>query len=387
VDAALSYRKEVHEDDLADASTHCSSSVAAEDSDHEAEIKVTLSPAWLGLLKPGSHRVVDFFLGLMQSDVSEAQADRFVKKVLDWGSAYPKVAQRLRQNRNIVKSEVMRKRLASVMEGCKARSAEEVSEHLLKHYQHPLSKDDVKFVKTLGTGSVAQVVLFKINGQEKVMKMTWLEDKAKFEHEFDLFEWWLSAGDTLKMMLGTQVEQFLFFLKVVLSKKQEILNEFDLTQEAEATVEGSALLEQCWQELRLAVTHATDEGDCQVLSKHIRVPAVHSHSARLLEQERAGGESLEELAKTQNNACYVASQVYCEILVPLLGYMLMQRGMTHADAHLGNLRYDASSKTFWVIDWGAVVRLDEHRREALRRLVVELDLMESFDLSQSGSLE
>lgn len=376
ISAKLQVSKTKKTEDI-ETSTDCGSSDDMEESEQENSV-LQRCPRWVELVKPGSTRIVDFFLGLMQSEVSQDQADQFVEEILQWGGVFPKLAQRLRQNKNVVKSKVMRDRLSSVMEGCKSRTREEVCQHLLQYYQPPLKKEDVNFVKTLGTGSVAQVVLFTIHGQDKVMKMTWLEDKARFERDFDLFSWWLSAGDTLRMVLDHRVEDFLLFIRIALSKKHEILNEFDLTREANATTEGASLLEESWKELQLAVTKVGSQGDCGVLRKQIRVPAVKLHSPMLLEQEHARGDSLQHLLKSQNRACYAAHQIYCEVFVPLTGYMLMHKGMTHGDAHFGNLRYDHDNGTFWVIDWGAVVRLDAHRRQGLRRLVTELHLCEAF---------
>merc|ERR1719506_932446 len=80
---------------------------------------------------------------------------------------------------------------------------------------------------------------------------------------------------------------------------------------------------------------------------------------------------------------YDAAVAYAEWFLPLLGHMLLRHGFAHADAHSGNLRYDAKTKTFWIIDWGAIVRFDEERRQALCDLVNELSIGETSSLDVS----
>jgi len=220
----------------------------------------------------------------------------------------------------------------------------------------------------------------------------------------------------------------------VLTKEDDIVNEFDITREFEATKEGAEHVNACEEYILPAY-------EARSLPFTLRVPHVVNHGHYVLEQGFAGGQSLEELQTaaanssatlmqqlrqlSQENASTVegllrqlavvataapvaaaeglsksdaamdlkvaasAAEAYTQGFLPVLGCMLMSRGKAHADAHSGNLRYDMQTNELWVIDWGAIVELDSQQRAGLRSLVTELARGElrSVDVTASMNAE
>lgn len=333
------------------------------------------APRWLELLKARSTCCLDFFQGVQREEMTEAEADLFVEDVLRWGAAYPKLAQRLRYNKDIVRCELLREKLGSFMENCATREEEAVVAHIVNNHCESLGPGDVKVIKNLGTGSIAQVTLVNIRDSptDSVLKMTWDEDEARFKADFAVFAWFRSMERLFPLIAG-DADKFKLYLATVLAKEDAILSEFDLQQEAEATEQGKLVVEKACRGLVLGE---------RIQKAEIRVPGVKVHSKNLLEQEFAGGESLVQLWKSPGSYTKEATLLYLELVVPVLGRMLFNEGMTHADAHSGNLRYDGEKGIFWIIDWGAVVRMDTAKRKQLRQLVVELGLGEVVPLDAS----
>eukprot|EP00931_Biecheleriopsis_adriatica_P063398 TRINITY_DN38387_c0_g1_i1.p1 TRINITY_DN38387_c0_g1~~TRINITY_DN38387_c0_g1_i1.p1 ORF type:complete len:1234 (-),score=282.91 TRINITY_DN38387_c0_g1_i1:19-3720(-) len=339
------------------------------------------APAWLEWVKARSSHCLNFFLGVQCEDMTKEQAEVFVQEILEWGAAYPKIAQRIRYNKEIVQCELLREKLGAVMENCKSRGEESIVAHVLKNHRPALQEGDVTFVKNLGTGSIAQVALVNIRGSsgDSVMKMTWDEDEANFSADFDVFEWFRSKPQMLSWVMGDRADKFKMFLTTVLAKRDEIMGEFDLTQEAELTVEGKQVLDKVYNQLVFGE---------RLQKTKLKVPNVRAHGKNMLEQEFASGMSLAELWQQPCLATKPATFIYVELVAPILGRMLFTEGFAHADAHSGNLRYDDATGIFWVIDWGAVVRLDERKRRSLQQLVVELGLEEaaSLDIAKATAL-
>lgn len=333
------------------------------------------APRWFELLKARSTCCLDFFQGIQREEMTEVEADLFVEDVLRWGAAFPKLAQRLRYNKDIVRCELLREKLGSFMENCASREEEAVVAHIVHNHCESLCPEDVKIIKNLGTGSIAQVTLVNIRNSptDSVLKMTWDEDKARFKTDFAVFAWFRSMERLLPLIAG-DTDKFKLYLTTVLAKEDEILSEFDLQQEAQATEQGKMVLEKACRGLVLGE---------RIQKAEMRVPGVKVHSKSLLEQEFAGGESLAQLWKSPSSYTKEATMLYLELVVPVLGRMLFNEGMTHADAHSGNLRYDGEKGIFWIIDWGAVVRLDAAKRKQLQQLVIELGLGEVVPLDAS----
>eukprot|EP00930_Biecheleria_cincta_P048533 TRINITY_DN33819_c0_g1_i1.p1 TRINITY_DN33819_c0_g1~~TRINITY_DN33819_c0_g1_i1.p1 ORF type:complete len:747 (-),score=140.12 TRINITY_DN33819_c0_g1_i1:83-2323(-) len=381
--------------------------------------------------------VREFFDGLQMGE--DGPAEEFVEKVIKWRGAYPKLAQRLRTDKAIVRSMALRDALGRVMEDNAPRGGSELVDHLLRHLSgENLSRPDIDYDKTLGTGSIAQVALFRIKGRRRLMKMTWPEDEMHYANDFLTFKRWQAiayAGSkftwAMSDLKGVKLEQFRVFLQAVLAKESDILNEFDLMREFEATKEGAELVRACENETLPAY-------EAWRVPFKIRVPDVVSHGRHLLEQGFVGGRSLEQLKKqaadsskplieTQSNrndsttmrlmeqltapgdslenlqaamstvggpqaatdlkAAISATKVYLQGFLPRLGCMLMSKGKAHADAHGGNLFYDVRTKTFWIIDWGAMVELDNTQRVGLRNLLTELARGELSILDEELSKE
>merc|ERR1719203_541913 len=86
----------------------------------------------------------------------------------------------------------------------------------------------------------------------------------------------------------------------------------------------------------------------------------------------AGGESLHKLLSSGPRACQEAVKVLLGSAIPLIGWLLLCKSssdLAHVDPHPGNFRWDASSRTLWVLDWGSHVTLPAERRYALCLLI------------------
>jgi len=345
------------------------------DSAPQNEYRWPDAPQWLDLVKARSARCINFFLRLQLESVSEEEAEALTAEIISWGGVYPKLAQRLRNDKAIIRSETLRKKLARVMESCKSREEGSVISHILENYSQALQAGDVEFVKNLGTGSVAQVSLVNIKNAPSnvVMKMTWPEDEASFKADFEVFEW-LRSKWFLPWVLGDRTDVFATFLTTVLTKKDEILNEFDLSQEAVSSQEGKEVVARVCEDLMLGK---------RLQGTQIKVPDVKAHSKRLLQQEYATGDSLVKLWQSPGPTTRKATFLYLEMFVPILGRLLFNEGIAHADAHSGNLIYDDAEGIFWIIDWGAVVRLGPEDRHWLQQLVIEFGIGEALPLDSN----
>jgi len=123
-------------------------------------------------------------------------------------------------------------------------------DHLLKHLgAENLSRQEVVFEQTLGTGSIAQVALFRIRGAQRLMKMTWPEDEEHYSHDFRTFKRWqrISWGGSkftwaMSDLRGEKLEKFRVFIQAVITKERDIFNEFDMAREFGLQKKGLNLL-------------------------------------------------------------------------------------------------------------------------------------------------
>merc|ERR1719221_584733 len=67
-----------------------------------------------------------------------------------------------------------------------------------------------------------------------------------------------------------------------------------------------------------------------------------------------------------------AAQVLIGFAVPFIGWLLLCKStshIAHVDPHPGNFRWDAHSRTLWVLDWGSNITIGAERRHALCLLI------------------
>mmetsp|Transcript_16359 Transcript_16359/g.29472 ORF Transcript_16359/g.29472 Transcript_16359/m.29472 type:complete len:280 (-) Transcript_16359:58-897(-) len=86
----------------------------------------------------------------------------------------------------------------------------------------------------------------------------------------------------------------------------------------------------------------------------------------------AGGVSLHRLMCGGGGEQQEAAQVLTGLAVPFIGWLLLCKSsshLAHVDPHPGNFRWDAGSRTLWVLDWGSNVTLSNERRHALCLLI------------------
>eukprot|EP00746_Dinoflagellata_sp_MGD_P128842 gnl/MRDRNA2_/MRDRNA2_63126_c0_seq1.p1 gnl/MRDRNA2_/MRDRNA2_63126_c0~~gnl/MRDRNA2_/MRDRNA2_63126_c0_seq1.p1 ORF type:complete len:834 (+),score=161.57 gnl/MRDRNA2_/MRDRNA2_63126_c0_seq1:102-2603(+) len=333
--------------------------------------------------------IKSFFRGLQLPEGTDPEeVSQFLKKIQEMGGLYPKLAQRLRTDKEVVKSEAVREALGATLEDNSAKTPERVIEKIAKHMK--IKKEHITLVKTLGTGSIATVVLAEIQDAEDsnkrtqhVMKLTFTRDLETFKDHFGNFEHTQTLVNnkltrSFAGLKNDEMASFKIFLAAVLAKKEDIMGEFDMQAEFDLTTAAADLVEKCHNILKPAYHAAPDF--------NIRVPKVKLHGKRLLEQEMATGSSMAQIKKNtaQNQKIGMEldamtdeakgmSKAYKQGFVPIMGCMLMHGGMTHADAHGGNLIYDHGSKTLWAIDWGAVVEFpNPAQREQLTMLVKNL---------------
>merc|ERR1712232_1392981 len=189
-------------------------------------------------------KIFSFFEGMSSNHTLGAHT--FVEQILAYGGLYPKLAQRLRSDKSIVVCEQLRHALGRVMQNCASRGEQDVVQLLLEQGVVHSDTQNVKYLKTLGTGSIAQTVLLDIDGTQRVMKMTWPSDERRFESDFEDFQVLrdrLEYGNDLVYILP-RISQLSMFLEIVLSKCKEILDEFDLGAECENTRHGKMLFEK-----------------------------------------------------------------------------------------------------------------------------------------------
>jgi len=88
---------------------------------------------------------------------------------------------------------------------------------------------------------------------------------------------------------------------------------------------------------------------------------------------RAGGQSIHQLLTgSDQERQREAAAALLMVAVPFFGWLLLCKStahIAHVDPHAGNFRWDPTSHTLWVLDWGSHVILTDERRQALCLLV------------------
>lgn len=120
--------------------------------------------------------------------------------------------------------------------------------------------------------------------------------------------------------------------------------------------------------LRLRSNRAADVG--------VRVPIVHPtlSSRRLLVMDEVVGRSISSI-EALDAAPVSRAEVARRLLASFLG-QIMQDGYYHADPHPGNVLIDADG-VLWLLDFGAVGRIDPVSREALQAIAVGFSLRDA----------
>jgi ubiquinone biosynthesis protein len=116
---------------------------------------------------------------------------------------------------------------------------------------------------------------------------------------------------------------------------------------------------------KLRETRSADPG--------IEIPAVHTtlSSGRLLVMDEVVGRSISDTAAVDASPVS-RHELARRLLASFLGQML-EDGYYHADPHPGNVLIDAEG-TLWLLDFGAVDRLDPVTREALMNIAIGFTL-------------
>jgi ubiquinone biosynthesis protein len=125
---------------------------------------------------------------------------------------------------------------------------------------------------------------------------------------------------------------------------------------------------------RLRASRAADTG--------IAIPAVHPtlSSGRLLVMDEVVGRSISDAAAV-DAAPIPRAELAQRLLASLLGQIL-EDGYYHADPHPGNVLID-SEGTLWLLDFGAVGRIDPVTREALMGIAIGFTLRDGSVIARA----
>jgi ubiquinone biosynthesis protein len=125
---------------------------------------------------------------------------------------------------------------------------------------------------------------------------------------------------------------------------------------------------------RLRESRAGDTG--------VEIPAVHPtlSSERLLVMDEIVGRSVSDTAAV--DAVPVAREELARRLLTSFLGQILQDGYYHADPHPGNVMIDAEG-TLWLLDFGAVGRIDPVTREALQGMAIGLSLRDGSVIARA----
>lgn len=125
---------------------------------------------------------------------------------------------------------------------------------------------------------------------------------------------------------------------------------------------------------RLRESRAGDTG--------VEIPAVHPtlSSERLLVMDEIVGRSISDTAAV--DAVPVAREELARRLLASFLGQILQDGYYHADPHPGNVMIDAEG-TLWLLDFGAVGRIDPVTREALQGMAIGLSLRDGSVIARA----
>jgi len=126
--------------------------------------------------------------------------------------------------------------------------------------------------------------------------------------------------------------------------------------------------------IRLRESRAGDTG--------VEIPAVHTtlSSDRLLVMDEIVGRSVSDSVAV-DAAPVERPELARRLFASFLGQVL-QDGYYHADPHPGNVMIDAAG-TLWLLDFGAVGRIDPITREALQGMAIGLSLRDASVIARA----
>lgn len=306
------------------------------------------------------------------------------------GGYFPKFAQVLSVRADLIHDREVLEQLGRCLEDMPARPTEAVHAHLRNIGW------DQQIVNGVGTalnaGTVAQVnQLTMPDGTSAVVKVTWPDTRRQMETDFKLFSHARQILGALK--LDDAPAQAVAAIFAAVGKSEgAVLAEFDLVREARALQTAQDL---CTGEWDAAFRHWC-AGMARVLPglpglpPHLQVlvmvfinhlqtagqkvcvpeplPGLSAHEA--LAMSLAGGESMHKLLHGSSGDAgrQEAAGAFLVLAVPFIGWLLFCKSSTHlahVDPHPGNFRWDSTSQTLWVLDWGSHVVISHEKRRAL----------------------
>lgn len=317
--------------------------------------------------------------------------DFFPRWILRAGGYFPKFAQVLSVRADLIHNPEVLEQLGRCNENMPAQPPQAAKQHLLSLGWDSRICDGVG--GNLNAGSVAQVnELMMPDGTTVVVKIAWPDTRRKMETDFRLF---VHARRILSVLRlddeGSNIVAAIF--SVVGKNEENVLREFDM--EAEACVLDMAgtlcarhgewdSAYQVWlaqaetslasapplmSMFALTFVHQMRSSEWRVqVPEPVRTCVNYSAFA----MSRAGGQSLHALLAGDANEQRTAVSVFVGLAVPFIGWLLLCKSsshIAHADPHLGNFRWDDTTHTMWVLDWGSNVALPPDIRRALCMLV------------------
>lgn len=198
----------------------------------------------------------------------EAFAKKFAAVFLDMGGIFPKLAQVLSMRSDLIKNEIILRRLRTVQEECRRRPVHE-EEQLVKSESAPFREGRFKlreFPSYMHAGSVAQVAPYVVSrdhadgGDEDespdgVVKMTFEEAREQMAIDFRLLRsqlklmektGQLTRGMQSPGLPGLSLEHMRVLQEVwnvIVGMEAEVLQEFNLQHEARCQEHGAFVLE------------------------------------------------------------------------------------------------------------------------------------------------
>jgi predicted unusual protein kinase regulating ubiquinone biosynthesis (AarF/ABC1/UbiB family) len=366
------------------------------------------------------YKLIEYILGTSDPDGVVHRVDAWEKlacaeelkaSVKAAEGIFPKVAQNLADRPDIVKDDFVRAVLKDTQTDNKKKEERELMDYLAQQdvridFQDgtdpvPLFPDLVSFarstdpvtgedlgVKTLGTGSVGQVVLANVvssvhgdklrqrMGDTVVVKFVFEQNKERYASDWaiinfaqSLISWadrqldtqntgWLARATrwgarTVAGHYGIEEEKIQVPASVVKMAnmfavlEDSVMEEFNLFIEHDYTVRGKVAAEQY-----MALNGRLPGGTT------VKVPgAMKTTSMYIMLQELATGDELKNhMVNIEGNDKLLMNwreDIYKNIL-GFYQYLVLSKGFWQADPHQGNWMYDQTSKTLWLIDWGAV---------------------------------
>lgn len=307
------------------------------------------------------------------------------------GGYFPKFAQVLSVRADLIRSKEVLEQFGRCLEDMPARPLPAVREQLRGLGWSREICDGVG--ESLNAGTIAQVnAVVMPDGTPAVVKLAWPDTRRQMQTDFRLFAHARGILRALRLE-DEQSHAVAAIFSAVGRSEGAVMQEFDMRREAAAMelagrlcasewgcayamwlTSAEAALAQLPPPFPLLATTFSARLRTSPWSVRVPQPLAGAICESALAMSLAGGESMHRLLAGDAGQAgqQEAAQVLIGLAIPFIGWLLLCRStsdLAHVDPHPGNFRWDATSNTLWVLDWGSHVVLSDERRAALCLLV------------------